>query len=291
MGWGGAQTGAGVGSQVGGPAGLGWGATHPGRRAAPRRRRAAGPAWPRSAPAAAARPGAWAARLARRDPWARPPDTPCARTGRRRGRRGAGVRWERAAPGRAAPQCRLGGKKGPRRCPSDPDPTFFPPGRPALPPAPVSLALLPGSPSGAGSPRPRHAGRVCLPAAQMKPAGGGWAGARKETEPHVLAVGRTLTRTRPSQLARLGAWGSRSATKKLGAIKEGKDFLPPRRKSFLTAAERLVSRGLPQTGTLKLRAGWDLRTGEEVSLGDRREAWRRISVSADLSPRQPSFGP
>lgn len=71
----------------------------------------------------------------------------------------------------------------------------------------MSVALLLGAPCGAGSPRPRPAGRVCLPAAEMKPAGGGWTRARKETGPHVLAVGRALTGTRPSLLAQLGACG------------------------------------------------------------------------------------
>lgn len=80
--------------------------------------------------------------------------------------------------------------RAPVRCPSASD-------RPALPPRPRS-----GAPR-LGSPRPQFTRWVCLPAAKMKLAGGEWIAARKEMEPHVLAVGRALTETQPSLRSQL----------------------------------------------------------------------------------------
>lgn len=54
-----------------------------------------------------------------------------------------------------------------------------------------------------GHPAPQFTRWVCLPAAKMKLAGGEWTEARKEMEPHVLAVGRALTGTPPSLRSQL----------------------------------------------------------------------------------------
>lgn len=147
--------------------------------------------------------------------------------------KGAGLHAGPSVPGRP-PSAGWAQRRTPVRSPSDADPPCFRPGSPHPRLRSLSVWLR------RVTPPPVHT-RSCLPAAQMKPTGGDWTRARKETEPHVLAVGRPLTRAQTSVPA-LPAVRLGHVTPPLRNWREkmGERSLP-RGKFFPTAPEHLGS--------------------------------------------------
>lgn len=208
--------------QRSGPA-PGW-ATHPGRPAAPRRRGAAGPAWPQSGPKAA--PGPWPLQQEQAITAVVAEPLSGGRIGLRvLTRQGAAPgysqpAWGRGGAGRGAQVCerdrrgREGGAWAPGRVSAGAGGMGRrrAPGSLAQPAWPKSRD--PGGGRGLvrvlGSPRPQFPSRVCLPAAEMKPGdtgGGDRTRARKEMDQHVQAVEKSPARTPASARAQLCAFG------------------------------------------------------------------------------------
>lgn len=144
----------------------------------------------------------------------------------------------------------------------------------------------PGSPAAPGGvTAPRLALGVHLPAAETQPAGGVWAGARKETEPHVLR--RPWEGRAEAPRSQLCVWSPSHRPSETGALKRGKWFLPggnpfqqlrsecPGPRAWLWVPALAPHLSLP--GDPKAGAGWDLGTGEQPGCG------------ASLSPPQPSL--